>query len=277
MRAPTLRRVGWAAPPLAALLILLVYPMLQVVATSFDAVGSGAPGQAWPTVLGDPAVHRALLTTLQVAAMTTLGCLVLGVFLALVLAYVPFPGAGAVTRLVEAVISFPSFLIPLAFGTLFGPVGIVNTAITGTTGAAEGPLQFMGSVHGVVLAEVAYFTPFIVRPVLAAFQRLPPDQINAASSLGAHPGRIVGQVILPGAYPAIAGAGVLVFMLALNEFGIILFTGAQDVVTLPLMVYTRAIVTFDLPGASVIACLQAAVSLLVYFAYSRLFVRRSGR
>ncbi len=42
--------------------------------------------------------------------------------------------------------------------------------------------------------------------------------------------------------------GSLVLLLTLNEFGIVLFTGAKGVITLPVLIYTRGIVTFDLPG-----------------------------
>ena len=53
-------------------------------------------------------------------------------------------------------------------------------------------------------------------------------------------------------------------LLTLNEFGIVLFTGAKGVITLPVLIYTRGIVTFDLPGAAVIATVQIALSLALY-------------
>lgn len=72
----------------------------------------------------------------------------------------------------------------------------------------------------------------------------------------------------------LGAATILVFMLTLNEFGIILFTGAQGVTTLPLLVYTRSIVSFDLPGAAAIACIQAVISMLIYGVYALLLLRR---
>ena len=47
-----------------------------------------------------------------------------------------------------------------------------------------------------------------------------------------------------------AAGGSVVLLLTLNEFGIVLFTGAKGVITLPVLIYTRGIVTFDLPGAA---------------------------
>ncbi|MGW7405908.1 ATP-binding cassette domain-containing protein [Streptomyces sp. NPDC054833] len=46
-----------------------------------------------------------------------------------------------------------------------------------------------------LLAEVTYFTPFVMRPLLAAFSQLDTAQLEAASSLGARAPRIVRRVI----------------------------------------------------------------------------------
>ncbi|NED67010.1 2-aminoethylphosphonate ABC transporter permease, partial [Streptomyces sp. SID10244] len=50
-------------------------------------------------------------------------------------------------------------------------------------------------------------------------------------------------------------------------------TGAKDVVTLPMLVYTRGIVSFDLPGAAVIATVQVLLSLILYGGYRLVFAR----
>lgn len=61
-------------------------------------------------------------------------------------------------------------------------------------------------------------------------------------------------------------------LLTLNEFGIVLFIGAKDVITLPLL-YTKAIVTFAFPQAAVVACVQVACSLGLYATYRLAFTR----
>ncbi len=73
----------------------------------------------------------------------------------------------------------------------------------------------------------------MVRPLLAAFSQIPRDQLDVAASLGASPLRVLRQVVLPEAWPAMMAGGSLVLLLTLNEFGIVLFTGAKDVMTLP--------------------------------------------
>ncbi|ADG78709.1 Binding-protein-dependent transport systems inner membrane component OS=Tsukamurella paurometabola(strain ATCC 8368 / DSM / CCUG 35730 / CIP 100753 / JCM 10117 / KCTC 9821 / NBRC 16120 / NCIMB 702349 / NCTC 13040)OX=521096 GN=Tpau_2097 PE=3 SV=1 [Tsukamurella paurometabola] len=269
-RAP---RWLWALPPVAFVVVAVAYPLTGVVARTFTDKAERPAGLAtWRETLTDGAVLRALGTTIQVAALSTIGCLIAGTFLALVLAYVPFPGAPAVVRLIEVVVSFPSFLIPLALGVLLGPVGVINAAIT-PLGLSTG--AFSTSLWGVVLAEIAFYTPFVVRPVLAAFGQLPAAQINVASSLGAAPARIVARVILPAAYPALVAAASLTFLLTLNEFGIVLFTGAKDVITLPMLVYTRSIVGQDFASAAVLATVQLILSVGAYLLY-RSFTRQEA-
>ena len=99
-----------------------------------------------------------------------------------------------------------------------------------------------------IAAEITFFTPFVVRPLLASFALLPRAQLDVAASLGASPLRVLRSVVMPEAWPALMAGGSLVLLLTLNEFGIVLFTGAKGVITLPVLIYTRGIVTFDLPG-----------------------------
>ncbi len=127
----------------------------------------------------------------------------------------------------------------LAFTFLYGTAGAVNALITRITGAEQGPLNFLNTPLGVIAAEITFFTPFVVRPLLAAFSQIPRDQLDVAASLGASPLRVLRQVVLPEAWPAMMAGGSLVLLLTLNEFGIVLFTGAKDVMTLPVLIYPR--------------------------------------
>src|SRR6478735_3802485 len=154
-----------------------------------------------------------------------------------------------------------------------GSAGAVNAAISGITGGTSPALNFLYTPAGVIAAEVTFFTPFVVRPLLASFAVLPRAQLDIAASLGASPLRVLRSVVMPEAWPALMAGGSLVLLLTLNEFGIVLFTGAKGVITLPVLIYTRGIVTFDLPGAAVIATVQIALSLSLYIIYRVVFAR----
>ncbi|MEU5833339.1 2-aminoethylphosphonate ABC transporter permease subunit [Streptomyces diacarni] len=262
----------WALPPLAVLAVSFLHPLALVVRESFSG-GTAAYRQ----VFGSEAFTDALATTVALAAGATLGCVVLGFALALVVAFVPFPGSRSVARFIDVFLSFPSFLITLALLFLYGTVGMANGLWTGLTGAEEGPFHFLTTPWGVLLAEVTYFTPFVMRPLLAAFAQLDTAQLEVASSLGARPARIVRQVILPEAYPALMAGGALVLVLCLNEFAIVLFTGAKDVVTLPMLVYSKAILESDYVSACVVATVDVVLSVGLYGLYRSLTGRSSRR
>ncbi|PVY29996.1 2-aminoethylphosphonate ABC transporter permease subunit [Williamsia muralis] len=267
-------RIAWTATPLLVVALFAVYPLIRVLLSSTEGTGTSS----WSGVLGSEIFRTALLRTAQIAICSTAGCLVLGTFVAVVLAFVPFPGSRVVGRLIDTVLALPSFLITLAFTFLYGTAGALNALIMEITGRDTALVNFLNTPAGVIAAEITFFTPFVVRPLLAAFALVSREQLDVAASLGASPWRVLRTVVMPEAWPALMAGGSLVLLLTLNEFGIVLFTGAKDVVTLPVLIYTRGIVTFDLPGAAVIGTVQVVLSLTLYLTYRLIFARLlSGR
>ena len=271
------RAALWTIPPLLVVLVAVVYPLVRVFLESANDNGTQPGWATWAGVLASGMFRDALWRTVAIAATSTIGCLVLGTFLAIVLAFVPFPASRLVGRLIDTILALPSFLITLAFTFLYGTAGAVNAAIDGLTGGASPALNFLYTPAGVIVAEITFFTPFVVRPLLASFAVIPRAQLDVAASLGASPVRVLRSVIMPEAWPALMAGGSLVLLLTLNEFGIVLFTGAKGVITLPVLIYTRGIVTFDLPGAAVIATVQVALSLVLYGLNRLIFAMTSGR
>ncbi|WCD86637.1 Putative 2-aminoethylphosphonate transport system permease protein PhnU [Streptomyces xanthophaeus] len=265
----------WAVPPVLLLAVVFLYPLALVVQQSFTPENGGGALDAYSSVFASTAFREALWTTVWLAFGATAGALVLGFALALVIAFVPFPGARSVAKFIDVFLSFPSFLITLALLFIYGTVGMANGVWTGVTGAADGPFHFLTTPWGVLLAEITYFTPFVMRPLLAAFSQLDTAQLEVSAGLGARPARIVRQVILPEARPALAAGGSLVLVMCLNEFGIVLFTGAKDVTTLPMLIYGKAILESDYAAACVVAVVNIAVSVGLFGLY-RVVTKRAG-
>jgi 2-aminoethylphosphonate transport system permease protein len=276
------RRAGWhppslwVAPPLLVLAALFFYPLALIVAQSL--AGTRAPTVAnYAAVVGSTLFQRALLHTVEIAVASSAGCLTLGFTLALILAFVPFPGARILARLIDTFIALPTFLMALAFTFVYGSAGLLNEAAMRLLHLPLPPLDFLYSAWGVILAEVTVYTPFVLRPLLAAFSLVETAQIEVASSLGAGPCRIIRQIILPAALPALLAGGSLCLLLTTNEFGIVLFIGAKGVITLPLLVYDKAIQEFDYTTACVIAVVNVALSLSLYSLYRLAMARFGGR
>ncbi len=243
----TVRRTWslWLLPPLLLITGLVVYPLILVAAESRGS---------WGKVVGSTEFREALGRTVQIAVCSTIGCLVVGTFLAVVVSFVPFPGARIVSGLVDAMLALPSFLVALSFTFLYGSAGMLGS-VTGS---------FLTTPWAVILAEITFYTPFVMRPLLGAMSQIPRVQLDVAASLGGGPWRVLRQVILPEVRPALAAGGGLTLLLTLNEFGIVLFLGARDTTTLPLLVHTKGIVMFDYPAACVIAVVQIALSIGLY-------------
>lgn len=266
-RTASVPRWVWAVPPVASLGLAFLYPLVLVVQQSFTPEAGGHDLSGYREVFASAGFRDALWTTVWIAVASTAGCLVLGFALALVIAFVPFPGGRALSRFIDVFLAFPSFLITLALLFVYGTAGMANGLWTDVTGAGSGPVDFLHTPWGVLLAEITYFTPFVMRPLLAAFSQVDTAQLEVASSLGAKAPRIVRQVILPEALPSLAAGGSLVLVMCLNEFGIVLFTGAKDVTTLPMLVYSEAILESDYTGACVVAVVNIVLSVSLYGLY----------
>lgn len=255
---------SWLAVPLLILAGLVVYPLLLVATESFTG---GI--DTWREVIGSSEFRDALLRTIQIAVCSTVGCLVVGTFLAVVISFIPFPGARFISGLVDAMLALPSFLVALSFTFLYGSAGVVGS-LFGATG-------FLTTPWAVVLAEITFYTPFVMRPLLGAMAQIPRAQLDVAASLGAGPWRVLRQVLLPEVRPAMVAGGSLTLLLTLNEFGIVLFLGARDTTTLPMLVHAKGIVMFDYPAACVIAMVQVMLSIGLYVVLRGLFAKGESR
>ncbi len=266
-RSAILNRALRLALPVCVLSVLLLYPLAHMAAAAFKgAAGEFSLGPA-TRMLGSPLFLRALLHTFEIAATATILCLLLGLALAVLLNLAPFRGVQVLGRVVDTYLAFPSFLIALSLTFLYGNAGLVTALFARLFGADPHAASFLYGFWGVVLAEVTFYTPFVLRPLLAGFQSLDPAQIEMASSLGEKPWGVLRRIVLPALLPALLAGGSLCLLLTINEFGIMLVMGAKNVITLPVLIYSEAVQQFDYSGASVIALGNAMLSFGLFALY----------
>jgi 2-aminoethylphosphonate transport system permease protein len=271
-------RVGgfWVLPPLLLVGALFFYPLALIFGQSLVGDNGAVSLAAYGAVLTGPLFVNALWHTIEIALGATAGCLALGFVMALLLTFVPLPGGRLIARLIDTFIALPTFLVALAFTFIYGSAGFINLGFMNATGQTAPPIDFLYSVWGVILAEVTVYTPFIMRPLLATFGLIDTAQIEVASSLGAGAWRIIRKIIFPAALPALLAGGSLCLLLTVNEFGVVFFIGAKGVITLPLLVYSKAIEESDYTTACVIAMVNVALSLSLYALYRVLISRLGG-
>jgi len=275
---PAERRSGelWIAPPLLILAALFFFPLCLILRQALVGDGHAVSLAHFAEVFGSRLFHDALFHTIVIALCATAGCLVLGFVFSVVAAFTKIPGSRLLARLIDTFIALPTFLVALAFTFIYGSAGMLNESLMQLMHVDLPPVDFLYSQWGVILSEITVYTPFVMRPLLAAFSLIDPAQIEVASSLGARSMRIVHRIILPAALPALIAGGSLCLLLTVNEFGIVLFIGAKDVITLPLLIYDTAIQQFDYTTACVIAVVNVALSLCLYSLY-RFVIAYFGR
>lgn len=266
----------WVVPPLLVLAALFFYPLALIAR---EALGGDGPLSlaAFADVLDSRRFAQAFANTIVIAVTATAGSIILGFVLSLIIAFVPFPGAKTVARMIDTFIALPTFLVTLAFTFIYGSAGMLNESLIWLFGLDLPPVDFLYTKWGVILAEITVYTAFVMRPLLATFSQIDPAQIEVAASLGARPLRIIRKIILPASLPALLAGGSLCLLLTVNEFGIVLFIGAKGVITLPMMIYGKAIQEFDYTAACVIAVINVALSLGLYTLYRTLIAHFGGR
>lgn len=71
---------------------------------------------------------------------------------------------------------------------------------------------------GTFLVFLYVWLPFMILPVQAALERIPPSMLEAAGDLGADKGRTLRYVILPLALPGIVAGSIFTFSLTLGDY-----------------------------------------------------------
>ncbi|CAL8476721.1 2-aminoethylphosphonate ABC transporter permease subunit [Caballeronia sp. S22] len=255
---------------------LVVYPLARLVMLSVTGA-NGFTLHAYTAFFGNPETRGMIGTTLGILAASASIASLLGVAIASMLFFRPFAGARLLTRFLELFVAFPSFLVAFTLIFLYGSQGSVSIGLQRIFSLDATPLDFLFGIGGVILAEVVFYAPFVVRPTLASYATLDMRLVEAAKSLGADGWMVATKVVLPLAWPGIAAGTILCFLLTLNEFGILLVLGSAHLITLPIAIYSAATVDLDLPTAAAGSVVMLLMSLSLYALYRRVNRRAGGR
>ncbi len=127
---------------------------------------------------------------------------------------------------VAAVVALPLVLPPSVLGfyllLAMGPQGPLGKL---TQAAGLGSLPF--TFWGLVLASVIYSLPFMVQPLLTAFESVGERPLEVAATLRASPLDTFFSVVLPMAWPGFLTAAMLTFAHTVGEFGVVLMIGGN--------------------------------------------------
>ena len=93
----------------------------------------------------------------------------------------------------------------------------------------------------VVLAHIAFCTPYVVLSVMPRLKKMNPNIYEAALDLGATPFQALRKVILPEILPGMISGFILAFTLSIDDFAVTIFTiGNEGLETLSTYIYADA-------------------------------------
>ena len=127
---------------------------------------------------------------------------------------------------VRALVALPLVLPPSVLGfyllVAMGPNGPLGQL---TQSLGWGLLSF--SFGGLLIGSIIYSLPFVVQPLVNAFEAIGPRPLEAAATLRAGPLDAFWHVALPLARPGYITGAVMGFAHTLGEFGVVLMIGGN--------------------------------------------------
>lgn len=217
---------------------------LPVVLTAVQALQGGA--SAARTAITASATPTLFLHTIELAALVTPACGVLGLAAGWVIERTRVPGRRLWLLLLVSPLAVPLFVTSYAWATL-------SPALTGFWGAA-----------GIV--TFSYY-PIVLLLVAASLRVMDPALEETARSLGHGAWRTFLRVVLPQLRPALLGGMLLVVLDTLVEFDAFVALKFQ---TLSVNVYNQYQLGFSASGAAALSMLSTLVCVVVLLGENRL-------
>lgn len=252
---------------------LTIPPYLPLLDWQADAETGGRSADIFATtdnyaaLVGDGLYLAAFLSSLKIAAISTLLALIIG-----------FPMAHAIARAPDRVRYVLLTLVILPFWTSFlirvyawigilKPEGLLNLALT-NLGVIDSPLSILYTDVAVCIGIVYTYLPFMVLPLYAVLVKMDRSLIEAAIDLGCRPVRAFWAITVPLARPGIAAGCLLVFIPAVGEFVIPDLLGGSETLMIGHTLWVEFFNNRDWPLASAVAMVML-VLLLAPMVYLR--------
>ena len=227
------------------------------------ALGTNAPDSVPPVELGislksftllftDDLYLAAWLTSLRIAATSTLAALLLGYPMAYAIARAA-PARRPLLLMLVVLPFWTSFLIRVyAWMGLLADNGLLEQFLR-WTGLAENPPSIIGTEWAIQLGIVYAYLPFMVLPLYAVLEKLDTSLLEAAADLGARPIAAFLTITLPLSLPGIVAGCLLVFIPAVGEFVIPDLLGGTETLMIGKVLWDEFFTNGDWPLASAVA------------------------
>ena len=257
---------------LGFLLVTLIWPLLNVIATGFLTSDGRLTTDYLELVSTDPVLLAGLRNALLIALGTTLVALLLALPLAVLGSRYDFVGRTLFGSLLLVPMVLPPFVGALGTRLLLGRFGPLTMLVGDETGRG---IDWLGSLRyfGVVAVEALGLYPIILLNLQAALANVDPMLERAAANLGATRWQVFRRVTLPLVRPGLFAGCTLVLIWSFTELGTPLMFHVYDVT--PVQVFLK-INEIDNPVPYALVLVMLACSSLLYLA-GKLSLGRSNR
>jgi spermidine/putrescine transport system permease protein len=248
-------------------LVLFLYaPLLLLLMFSFNDNNlpvfplRGFSTEAYSQFAANPELKTSIVTSVKVAALSSIGAVILGTLASIVLVRRDFFGRGGVSALLLSPLVVP--YIALAIGLL---VFFNETSL---------PL----GIQSIAMGHIVVSIPYAILVLVPRLERLDARLEEAARDLGAGAMQTFRLITFPLLLPALVSAYLVAFVLSFDEIVIAYFVNGQ-VTTFPLYLFSALRFPALLPQIMAVACVVMAASALVLIAAEiarRVLERRLG-
>lgn len=239
-----------------AVYMFLLLPTLIVIPIAFgDSAEVQFPPATWSLGLfrrffADEIWMTSLWTSIEVALVSSLIALLVGVPAAYGLARAWIRGRSAVQLILMSPLLVPSIVLALGVYLYLGRAGL------------------SGTKTGIILAHTAYVLPFVVVTASSGLKALDARIELAVQVLGANRSQVLRYVVIPQLRPTILVSFLFAFLMSFDEVVLSWFLSGTSATTLPVKMFTAihwevspvlAAVATLLTIVSAAACLGAAL------------------
>jgi putrescine transport system permease protein len=221
----------------------------------------------------DDLYFRATLSSVRIAAISTLLLLLVGFPIAYGMARAP----ERYRSLLVALVILPfwtSFLIRIyAWVAILKPEGLLTQALM-RIGLISEPLDVLNTETAVYIGIVYAYLPFMVLPLYATLEKMDDTLLEAALDLGSPPWRSFWTITVPLAMPGIVAGSLLCFIPAVGEFVIPDLLGGSETLMIGRQLWSEFFSNRDWPLASAVAILLLIILVVPIVIYRDVEARR---
>ena len=197
----------------------------------WDAANS--PTLKWyGRLFGDDAILSAAWFSIQVAAMSATGAVILGTLAGLVLSrFGPFKGRAILQGLTTAPLVMPEVITGLSMLLLFVSLEQLLQFALGW--------QFDRGVATITIAHITFTMAYVTVVVQSRLAGFDDSLEEAAQDLGARPAKVFFLITVPLILPAILSGWLLAFTLSWDDLVVTQFVSGPGSNTLPMVIFSR--------------------------------------